>query len=73
MPAAGTKKYEVISPPGARSKKGIYTWRPDGKQTENGEPTGDQVRAAVGEMVMLSPEAAAPLVATGHLRPVADA
>lgn len=66
MPAAGTKKYVVTSPPNARSQKGMRIW--DGTKDANGNPTGEQVYVEVGGTVMLTPEAAAPLIEAGRLR-----
>jgi len=67
MPAAGTKKYIVTSPPNARSPKGFYAFKQRGVK-ENGEPDGEIEKIPVGESVMLTPEAAAPLVKIGRLR-----
>ena len=64
------QKYEVISPPIARRKKGLWTWLHDGGFRENGEQTGEQIYVEVGTVIEMLPAAAQPLVDIGRLRPV---
>jgi len=70
MPAQGTKKYIVVAHPfSANQKKGINLWKESKPGTETKEPTGEQMYYEAGSEVFLTPEAAAPLVEIGRLRP----